>query len=215
MSHTHATTSITGLSTALATKADTVHTHTTADITGLDDTLTTINTSLAAKAFASHTHTIGQVDTLTGVLAGKLSIDEFTTATQNLVTTTQLNTAVSSKAPILHDHTISQVDNLQSTLTYIDTRLTAVEGNASNPLTTNQREAIVFAEVPTGSNPFMTLSALDAYKGYALDNAYVRPATPNNYQPNSVTTNLTGTRYNYEVMIVVDGNTWIIPCRQG
>ena len=60
----------------------------------------------------------------------------------------------------------------------------------------------------------MTLSAVESYKGYALDNAYVRLAEPYNYQPNSVTGNLTGVRYNYEVMIVVDGNTWIIPARQ-
>jgi hypothetical protein len=213
LNHTHTTTSITGLSTALAGKADTVHAHITGDITGLDDTLTTMNTSLAAKANSSHTHTIGQVDTLTGVLANKLSIDEFTTATQNLVTTAQLNAAVSSKASIIHTHSISDVDNLQSNLTYIDTRLTAVEGNASNPLTPDQRDAITYSELPTAANVFITTSGLEAYKGYALDNAYVRPATPYDFQPNSVTTNLTGTRYNYEVMIVVAGNTWIIPAR--
>lgn len=216
LSHTHAVTSVTGLSTALADKADTIHTHITGDITGLDDTLTTMNTSLAAKANSSHTHTIGQIDTLTGTLAGKLSIDAFTTATANFVTTNQLNAGLSSKAPNDHTHDIASVNNLQSNLNYVDSRLDTLEqANAGvSPLSPDQRDAITYSEVPTASNPFMTLSGLVAYKGYALDNAYVRPAEPYDFQPNEITGNLTQVRYPYEVMIVVAGNTWIIPCRQ-
>jgi hypothetical protein len=214
LSHTQALTSITGLSAALAGKADAVHTHTTADVAGLEDSITTINTSLAAKANSSHIHTISQVTDLTASLNGKLSIADFTTQTADFVTDTELNAGLAQKSNTGHNHSISEISSLQSNLTYIDTRLDAVELSSSNPLTTNQREAIIYAEVPTSANVFMTLSAVEAYKGYALDNAYVRPADPYNYQPNSVTTNLTGTRYNYEVIVVVDGNTWIIPARQ-
>ena len=215
LNHTHPTTSITGLSTALAGKSDTVHTHITGDITGLDDTLTAMNTSLAAKANSSHTHTISQVETLTSALAGKLAITEFTATVADLVTENELNAALSSKAPNIHTHNITDVSNLENNLNYIDTRLDTLEqANAGiSPLTTNQRDAITYSEVPTASNPFMTLSGLEAYKGYALDNAYVRPATPYNFQPNEITGNLTQVRYPYEVMIVVDGNTWIIPAR--
>ncbi|MBY0263617.1 MAG: hypothetical protein K2Q20_14825 [Phycisphaerales bacterium] len=53
-SHTHATSEITGLDTALAGKAASSHTHATSEITGLD-------TALAGKAASSHTHTTSQV----------------------------------------------------------------------------------------------------------------------------------------------------------
>ena len=55
--HTHTTSQITGLDTALAGKAAAAHTHTTSQITGLDD-------ALAGKAATSHTHTKADITDL-------------------------------------------------------------------------------------------------------------------------------------------------------
>jgi hypothetical protein len=63
-SHTHAQSDITGLSTALAGKAATSHTHATSEVTGLD-------TALAGKAAAAHTHATSEVTGLDTALAGK------------------------------------------------------------------------------------------------------------------------------------------------
>ena len=63
-SHTHPTSEVTGLDTALAGKASTTHTHATSDVTGLD-------TALAGKASTTHTHATSDVTGLDTALAAK------------------------------------------------------------------------------------------------------------------------------------------------
>jgi hypothetical protein len=213
LSHTQAISSITGLSAALAGKANTVHTHATADVIGLDDTINTITTSLAAKANSSHTHTISQVDGLTAELNSKLTISDFNTNTANFVTTTQFDSGLAQKANTVHQHNISDVIYLQSSLSSLDSRITNIETNSGNALSSDQYASILYSETPSSTNPMITTSALLSYKTYTLDNAYVRPNPSASYIPNSVSGNLTGVRYDHEVIIVVNGNTWAIPAR--
>lgn len=213
LNHTQAITSITGLSAALAGKANTVHTHTTADVAGLDTAIADINNLLTNKANASHSHSIAQVTDLTATLAGKLSIADFNTQTADFVTETELNTGLNQKAGISHTHGIPDVSGLGSELDYLDQRITTIETNATTPLTDDQRQAITFSELPTATNVFITTSALEAYKGYALDNAYVRPAQPYSYQYTPYTGNLTTVIYTHEILVTVEGNPFIIPAR--
>lgn len=65
--HTHATSQITGLDTALAGKAASSHTHSISDVTGLQ-------AAIDGKAASSHTHTTSQVTGLDTALAAKADL---------------------------------------------------------------------------------------------------------------------------------------------
>jgi len=69
LTHTHAQSEISGLVTALADKADSVHGHTISDTTGLQ-------TALDGKAAASHTHAQADVTNLVTDLAAKQVVSE-------------------------------------------------------------------------------------------------------------------------------------------
>lgn len=93
--HTHATSQVDGLDSALAGKAPVTHTHTKSQITDFAHTheiseVTDLQDALDGKANASHTHTQGQVTGLGAALAGK--------------------------APIIHTHEIGDVDGLEAAL---------------------------------------------------------------------------------------------------
>ena len=60
VTHTHSTSEITGLDSALSTKADSTHTHSTSEITGLDSALST-------KADSTHTHSTNEITGLATV----------------------------------------------------------------------------------------------------------------------------------------------------
>lgn len=86
--HSHATSDVTGLDTALAGKAASSHTHATSQVTGLD-------TALAGKAATSHAHATSDVTGLDTALAGKASTAAATTSAAGLVelaTTTEATT---------------------------------------------------------------------------------------------------------------------------
>ena len=214
LSHTQAITSVTGLSAALAGKAATAHTHAMADVLGLDTAIADISNLLATKANTSHSHSIGQVTDLTSTLAGKLSIADFNTQIADFVTDTELNAGLNQKAGISHTHGIPDIANLSGNLNSLENRIDILEQTNSNttPLTSDQQQAIAFSDLPTASNVFITTSALESYKAFSLDNAYVQPR-PNSYQYTTYTGNLTTTIYTHEVLVIIDGNPWAIPAR--
>ena len=75
--HTHEQADVTGLTDALAEKADVEHTHEQADVTGLTD-------ALAEKADVEHTHEQADVTGLTDALAGKLDASRVTISQTDL-----------------------------------------------------------------------------------------------------------------------------------
>lgn len=96
---------------ALDDKADVVHTHSTSDVTGLDTALaskasnTDLTTGLAGKANTSHTHATSDVTGLDTALSGKAS----TVHTHATSDVTGLDTALAGKASTVHTHSASDV----------------------------------------------------------------------------------------------------------
>jgi hypothetical protein len=133
----HPISSITGLQTALDSKALTSHTHSISDVTGLQ-------TALDSKAATSHTHVIADVTGLQTALDSKASTSVATTGANGLMSSTDKSkldgidsgaTANSSDATLLarSNHTgtqaISTVTGLQTALDGkqpIDGDLTAI-----------------------------------------------------------------------------------------
>lgn len=127
ISHTHAESDVTNLTSDLAGKAPTSHTHTEANVTGLVSDLagkaptshthveadvSNLVTDLAGKASTSHTHTEGQITNLTTDLAGKAP----TVHTHVESDTTNLVSDLAGKAATSHTHTESQVTGLVTDL---------------------------------------------------------------------------------------------------
>lgn len=78
LTHTHALSDVTGLTSTLAnlasqisTKAAGSHTHTTAEVTGLDSTLANLAAQISTKAAGTHTHAIADVTNLQTTLDNK------------------------------------------------------------------------------------------------------------------------------------------------
>lgn len=118
--HTHATSEVTGLDTALAGKAseseltsglagkaNTVHNHATSDVTGLDTALaskastTALTSGLAGKADTVHTHTTSQVTGLDTALAGKADATSTATAIAAKADASAVSTALGNKADLI------------------------------------------------------------------------------------------------------------------
>ena len=96
---------VTGLDTALAGKADSVHTHEMASVTGL-------SAALEAKADSEHTHEAADITDLQGLLDAKANATH-THATSDV---TGLDTALAGKAASVHTHAIADVTDLETTL---------------------------------------------------------------------------------------------------
>lgn len=105
LSHTHSTSDVSGLDTALSGKANTTHTHTTGDVSGLDS-------ALAGKAATSHTHAQTDITGLAASLSGKANTSH-THATSDV---TGLDTALAGKASTVHTHATSDVTGLDTAL---------------------------------------------------------------------------------------------------
>jgi hypothetical protein len=138
------------------------HTHTTSSVTGLSDALLT-------KANVSHTHLISNI---TGLQL-------------------ELNTLYADKANINHTQPISSITNLQATLNTLSAAVT-------NPLTANEKAAMVAASAPSSTNPFATINDLPA-------------AIVSDFNP--YTGNLTSVLYPYEVKIMIGGTEFAVPAR--
>lgn len=93
--HTHATSQVDGLDSALAGKAPVTHTHTKSQITDF-----------------AHTHEISEVTDLQDALDGKANVSHTHTTDQ----VTGLDAALAGKAPIIHTHEIGDVDGLETAL---------------------------------------------------------------------------------------------------
>ncbi|MGK5677506.1 GDSL-type esterase/lipase family protein [Actinoplanes sp. URMC 104] len=139
--HSHATSDVSGLDTALAGKAAASHAHATSDVTGLD-------TALAGKASTTHTHSAGDIASGTlGVARGGTGLSSLTAggyvraasssaleqrtaaqvlsdigaaaATHSHATSdvSGLDTALAGKASTSHTHTAGQVTGLATVAT--------------------------------------------------------------------------------------------------
>lgn len=101
--HTHPTSEVTGLDSALAGKAPSTHTHAQADVTGL-------STALSGKSDSSHTHaelpTPGQKNALSGT--------QGTPADTNRYVTTQDARLSDARPPTAHQHPASDITGLPS-----------------------------------------------------------------------------------------------------
>lgn len=114
----HPISSITGLQTALDSKAASSHTHSISNVTGLQ-------TALDSKAASSHTHAITDVTGLQTALDSKASSSH----SHAISDVTGLQTALDSKAASSHSHSISDVTGLQTALDAkqaLDADLTAI-----------------------------------------------------------------------------------------
>lgn len=69
--HTHAESDVTSLTSDLAAKAASVHTHSESDVTGLSGDLSALSTSIGGKAASVHTHVETDVTGLVSDLSGK------------------------------------------------------------------------------------------------------------------------------------------------
>jgi hypothetical protein len=132
--HTHEITEVTGLTDALAGKADTGHGHVTADITGLD-------TTLAGKAAVDHTHD-EYVTEPEGDLRYKLKTDAPTAHTHATADITGLDTTLAGKAEAANVYTKAETYNK----TEVDSMViegggTVVENNLTSTSTTNALSA--------------------------------------------------------------------------
>lgn len=106
--HTHAQSDVTGLTTALAGKADTEHSHNQADVSGLSDALAgkaNATHTHSDYAASSHTHTQGEITGLTAALSGKSDTNH--THTQSGVE--GLTEALATKANASHTHTAASI----------------------------------------------------------------------------------------------------------
>lgn len=119
---TTGTTAVAGNDTRLTNpRTPTAHTHPTSDVTGLDTALagkqasgdyatnTALTTGLAGKAASSHTHTIANVTGLQGLLDGKQASGDYALSSA-------LTSGLAGKAATAHTHTIGNVTGLQSAL---------------------------------------------------------------------------------------------------
>ena len=117
-SHTHAQSDVTGLSDALAGKADANHTHSVDS--ALSSTSTNpvqnkvINIALSGKASTSHTHAQSEITGLTSALSGKANASH--THAQSDVT--GLSNALSNKANTNHTHTADSVGAIAKSLQF-------------------------------------------------------------------------------------------------
>lgn len=105
--HSHATSEVVGLDTALAGKAATSHTHSTANVTGLD-------AALAAKAPLASPAFTGTPTGITKAHVGLGSVDNTSDAAKPISTATQ--TALDGKAASSHTHTTANVTGLDTAL---------------------------------------------------------------------------------------------------
>ena len=116
-SHTHTTSQISGLGTALNGKADKTHSHTTAEITDF-------STEMGKKANTSHTHSQSDITGLSTALSGKANSSH----THTTADITNFATEMGKKADKTHTHTTSQISGLDAALdgkadkSYVDSR---------------------------------------------------------------------------------------------
>lgn len=189
--HTHIIADVVGLQAALNDKVSSTHTHTTADITDFSTGVSAIvNTGLAGKANLVHTHSISDVTNLQTTLNG-------------------LGTLIDSKAEGIHYHDKSYVNGLLTDLNTIDQRLGSLDTSVFDlqivQPTTDEKAAMTFASAPSGSNPFLTQSAIGNIP--QVDQT-VGPNLSNYNQGNFSTQH-----YTKEIVITIGGNTYAIPAR--
>jgi hypothetical protein len=101
----HSISDVTGLQSALDSKASSSHGHVIADITGLQ-------TALDGKAATSHTHTISNITGLQVALDGKAAVSH----THVIADITGLQTTLDGKAASSHTHIIGDITGLQTAL---------------------------------------------------------------------------------------------------
>jgi hypothetical protein len=189
--HTHIIADVVGLQAALNDKVSSTHTHTTADITDFSTGVSAIvNTGLAGKANLVHTHSISDVTNLQTTLNG-------------------LGTLIDSKAEGIHYHDKSYVNGLLTDLNTIDQRLGSLDTSVFDlqivQPTTDEKAAMTFASAPSGSNPFLTQSAIGNIP-------QVDPSVGPNLS-NYSTAGFDTAHYTKEIIITVGGNTYAIPAR--
>lgn len=120
-SDAHPISSITGLQTALDSKAASSHTHSISNVTGLQ-------TALDSKASSSHTHAISDVVNLQTALDSKAAVSH----THAISDVTGLQTSLDSKAASSHTHTIANVTGLQTAL---DSKAASTHSHVINDVT--------------------------------------------------------------------------------
>lgn len=97
------------LQTALSWYSQTGHTHTTSDITWLDS-------ALSDKANAVHSHTVSDITDFQSAVASAISWKADTNHTHTISDVSWLQTALDNKASSVHSHTIAQITGLQDAL---------------------------------------------------------------------------------------------------
>lgn len=135
--HTHEQADVTGLTNALAGKANTSHTHTTAQVTGLD-------TALAGKANTSHTHEQGDIDGLGTALAGKANASH----THTIAQVTGLQDALNDKPDSLADLGISAT---AQELNYMDGVIDSVQTQLNGKAASSHNHSA--ADITSGTLP--------------------------------------------------------------
>lgn len=120
LSHTHTTAQITGLDTALASKAsNTALSSLEAEVT---KDLQAVNTALAGKAPTNHTHTSAQVTDLNATISNAL---------KPYATTNTVSTELAKKANESHTHTVSQITDMPKVVLSVNDIKPASDGNVS------------------------------------------------------------------------------------
>ena len=148
------------------------------------------------KADAVHTHAIADVTGLQTALDGKSS----TSHTHAISAITGLQTALddldTNKADTTHSHATSDIAGLDTTLSTIDTNITNLQTTAPS---TDEKNAMNASYIPSTANPFVTQLFLEN--------------TARTAQSNGNTGTLTGTIYDYEIVVTVNGVQYAVPAR--
>lgn len=155
-SHTHATSEVVGLDSALSSKATASHTHTTGNVTGLD-------AALAAKAPLASPAFTGMPTGITKAHVGLGAVDN--TADADKPVSTAAQAALDGKAASSHTHTAANVSDFS---TAADARITASTTIVKTTGAQTVAGVKTFSSAPVVPDSSFTIAKVAALQG-ALD----------------------------------------------
>lgn len=162
----------------------------------------TTSDEMALKSDVGHTHAIADVTGLTAALGAKADTVHTHSISDVSGLTAALDDLTLDKADIIHTHNITDVPALQNEL---DNKSNIYHTHPELP-TQNQKESLDQASpAPTALNPVVTVD-------YLTNNDIIPPTMQSNlggFSNGSFDT----AHYPYEVLIVVNGQTYAVPAR--